>query len=102
MAADITVQELKAKLDAQENFILIDVREPHEYDEFNIGARLIPLGQLPNHIAEFSDQKDAEFVFHCRSGGRSGVAKQLFERAGFTNCRNTLGGMLAWQKMLTE
>lgn len=97
MAEDITTRQLKAKLDAKESFIFIDVREEHEYEEFNLGAELIPLGTLPTRLNDFAENKDAEIVFHCRSGGRSGVAKQLFERSGFTNVRNVLGGVLAWQ-----
>ena len=93
---DITVQELKEKLDAKEDFIFLDVREPHEYAEFNLNAKLIPLGGIPNAIPEFETQKDKEIVIHCRSGGRSGMAQQLFQAQGFTNVRNVLGGVLAW------
>ncbi|NJL75924.1 MAG: rhodanese-like domain-containing protein [Saprospiraceae bacterium] len=93
---DITVQELKQKLDNQESFIFIDVREPHEYVDFNIGAKLIPLGTLSDQIIDFEANKNDEIVVHCRSGARSGVAKELFERAGFTNVRNLIGGVLAW------
>jgi rhodanese-related sulfurtransferase len=93
---DITVQELKQKLDNQESFIFIDVREPHEYADFNLGAKLIPLGNLPTHLHDFEKHKNDEIVVHCRSGARSGVAKDLFERAGYTNVRNLTGGVLAW------
>lgn len=93
---DITVQELKAKLDAGEKFIFIDVREPHEYQEFNLGAKLIPLGQFPNAIPDLEEYKDEEIVLHCRSGARSGVAQELLRRAGFMNARNLTGGVLAW------
>ncbi|MEM8528615.1 MAG: rhodanese-like domain-containing protein [Bacteroidota bacterium] len=95
---DIDVQELKQRLDKKEEFIFIDVREEHEYEEFNLGAKLIPLGTIPTAIAEYEDQKDAEIVIHCRSGGRSGMAQQLFQQQGFTNVRNVTGGILAWQQ----
>ncbi|MBK9213818.1 MAG: rhodanese-like domain-containing protein [Saprospiraceae bacterium] len=93
---DITVQELKAKLDNGDDFIFIDVRELHEYEEFNLGAILIPLGEIMQGIETYSDKKDSEVVLHCRSGNRSGMAKTLFEQNGFKNVRNLTGGVLAW------
>jgi len=96
---DITAQELKAKMDNKEDFVLIDVREPMEYQMFNLNARLIPLGNLVQHFDELEEFKDAEIVIHCRSGQRSGTAKHLMERAGFTKVRNLLGGVLAWIDM---
>lgn len=94
---DITVQELKEKLDKKEDFVFIDVREKHEYEEFNLGAKLIPLGDFQGAIEDFEDQKDKEIVIHCRSGARSGMAQSLMQAAGFTNVRNLTGGVLAWQ-----
>jgi rhodanese-related sulfurtransferase len=94
---DITVQELKEKLDKGEKFVFIDVREKYEYEEFNLGAKLIPLGDFQFAIPEFEDHKDDEIVIHCRSGARSGMAQQLMQQAGFTNVRNLTGGVLAWQ-----
>jgi len=94
---DITVTELKEKLDKGEDFVFIDVREPHEYEEFNLGAKLIPLGTIFNAVTELEDQKEAEIVIHCRSGGRSGQAQAVLQQAGFKNVRNVLGGVLAWQ-----
>jgi rhodanese-related sulfurtransferase len=95
---DIEVKELKQKIDNQEDFILIDVREPFEYDMYNIGAKLIPLGQFGEAIDDFAQDKDKEIVIHCRSGARSGTAKQMMVERGFTKVRNLLGGMLAWQE----
>ncbi len=94
---DITVQELKQKLDAGEQFVFIDVREPWEYEEFNLGAQLIPLGDLVNRAWELEAHKNDEIVVHCKSGGRSGMAKQLLTAQGFTKVRNTLGGVLEWK-----
>lgn len=94
---DITVLELKERLDKGENLVVIDVREPHEYEEYNIGARLIPLGDLPNRYTELADYHDDEIIVHCRSGARSGVAKTFLMQHGFTKVRNLLGGMLDWQ-----
>ncbi|MEM9921244.1 MAG: rhodanese-like domain-containing protein [Bacteroidota bacterium] len=93
---DITVQELKQKLDAGEEFVFIDVREPNEYEEFNLGAKLIPLSTVPEALPDYADKKDSEIVVHCRSGARSGRAKQFMMQNGFTNVRNLEGGVLAW------
>lgn len=95
---DITVEELKQKLDVGEKFIFIDVREEHEYKEFNLNAQLIPLGVLPHRLDEFDDNKNDEIVVHCRSGARSGNAKAIMQQHGFTNVRNLLGGVLDWQE----
>jgi rhodanese-related sulfurtransferase len=95
--ADITTQELKERMDAGEKLNLFDVRELHENEAFNIGATLIPLGELPGRISELAHLKNEEVILHCRSGARSGQAKLFLEDAGFTNVRNVLGGMLDWQ-----
>jgi len=95
---DITVSELKSRMDAGENLIIIDVREPFEYEMYNIGAKLIPLGQLNDAIPQLEEWKGSEIILHCRSGARSGTAKQLLLQNGFSSPRNLLGGMLAWQQ----
>lgn len=95
--ADITVEELKTRWGNNEDLIVIDVREPHEYEEFNIGARLIPLSTLPNVVEELSDLKGEEIIVHCRSGARSANAKAYLQSIGFTNVRNLLGGIMDWQ-----
>lgn len=94
---DITVEELKQRIDAGEKLNIIDVREPHEYEEFNIKARLIPLATLPQMIDELEELKDQELIVHCRSGARSASAKAFLESSGFKNVRNLLGGILDWQ-----
>jgi rhodanese-related sulfurtransferase len=94
---DITIEELKERMDKGENLNLIDVREEYEFDEFNIGATLIPLGELPDRLVEIEAWKDQEILIHCRSGARSGRAKEYLTSEGYTNVRNVLGGMLAWQ-----
>jgi rhodanese-related sulfurtransferase len=95
---DITIEELKERMDKGENLNLIDVREEYEFDEFNIGATLIPLGELPDRLEEIEAWKDQEILIHCRSGARSGRAKEYLTSEGYTNVRNVLGGMLAWQE----
>ena len=97
MSNDISVIELKKRLDNQESINLIDVREQYEFDEFNIGAILIPLGELPDRLDEIDAWKNEEVILHCRSGARSGRAKEYLLSEGFTNPRNLIGGMVAWQ-----
>ena len=99
---DITVQELKERLDNGEDFVFIDVREEHEYEADNLGARLIPLGELPDHLDELEALKDEEIVIHCRSGARSGNAQKFLQANGFTNVRNVLGGILAYRELEDE
>ncbi len=93
---DITVQELKQKMDNNEDFTFIDVREPVEYQQFNLGAKLIPLGQLLQNLDELESSKDKELVVHCRSGKRSATAKSMLEEKGYTQVRNLIGGVLEW------
>jgi rhodanese-related sulfurtransferase len=92
----ITVEELKRRLDAKENFFILDVREPHEYPIANLGAPLIPVGDLEKRIGELAAQKDSEIVIHCRSGARSQKAALILKNAGFTHVENLAGGILAW------
>ena len=93
---DINVSELKKRRTNGEKFIFIDVREPDEYADFNLGAQLIPLGNLTAALASLEAQKNEEIVLHCRSGKRSAMAQQMMQQAGFTNVRNLEGGVLAW------
>jgi rhodanese-related sulfurtransferase len=94
---DIEVTELKKKIDNNEDFFLLDVREEHEYAMYNMGGTLIPLGSLPDAIPQIEQYKDTEIVVHCRSGMRSATAKQFLLQSGFKNVRNLIGGALAWQ-----
>jgi rhodanese-related sulfurtransferase len=94
---EITVHELKKKIDNKEDFQLIDVREPHEYELANIGGELIPVGSILNSIERVSRSK--EVVIHCRSGSRSGaVIHELEKHHGFTNLWNLKGGIMAYAK----
>jgi adenylyltransferase/sulfurtransferase len=96
----ITVQELKRRLDAHEDVFILDVREPHEVQIVNIGAPLIPLGQLANRVGELEAEKDREVVVHCKSGGRSQKAALILKNAGFTHVENLAGGILAWAEKI--
>ncbi len=96
---NITVEELKSRMDAGENLHILDVREPQEYAEFNIGAKLLPLGQVMGmQIDEIEDWKEDEVIVHCRSGKRSMQAGMMLETLGFKNVKNLDGGMIAWQE----
>ena len=94
---DITVEELKHKLDNKEEFLLIDVREDWEYQDFNIGGKLIPLGTIQGTIDDYDDWMEKEVVVHCKAGARSAAAKDYMVKQGFKNVRNLLGGMMEWQ-----
>jgi sulfur-carrier protein adenylyltransferase/sulfurtransferase len=93
---EITVKELKEKLDNGEGVSVLDVREPHEYEVANISARLIPLGELPERLVEL-DQND-NLAIHCKTGGRSARAVKLLQDAGFQNVYNVKGGITAWSE----
>ncbi|PRY12802.1 rhodanese-related sulfurtransferase [Pontibacter ummariensis] len=98
-SADITVEELIERLDKGETPVIIDVREDWEYQESNIaGAQNIPLGTLPQKVADLEDLKDREVIVQCRSGARSANAKAFLQQQGFNNVRNLLGGILAYNK----
>jgi adenylyltransferase/sulfurtransferase len=91
----ISATELKAKFDRGAKFVLVDVREPYEYDICRIpGSRLIPLGQLPSRMSEL-DSAD-EIVLQCKSGARSARALKLLQEAGFEKLWNVEGGIAAW------
>lgn len=92
---EISVQELKQMKDSAEDFQLIDVREPYEYDICNLGGELIPMAEILSRVAEIS--KEATVVIHCRSGQRSKTAiHNLEEKFGFRNLFNLKGGILAY------
>jgi rhodanese-related sulfurtransferase len=96
---EITVQELKDMQDRGEDFQLIDVREPNEYDFANLGGELIPLGTVLQHADKIS--KDKKVIVHCRSGARSGTAiGQLEKKFGYTNLYNLKGGILAYSDQI--
>ncbi len=92
----ITVEDLKRKRDAHENFFLLDVREPHEVPIASLGAPLIPVGSIEARVHEIADHKHDEVIVHCRSGARSQKAALALKAVGFTNVSNLAGGILAW------
>jgi molybdopterin/thiamine biosynthesis adenylyltransferase/rhodanese-related sulfurtransferase/molybdopterin converting factor small subunit len=95
VTGEIEPTEVKAKLDRGDDFVLIDVREPHEYQICRIpGSTLIPLGDLPKRVNELDSA--SEIVAHCKSGVRSAKAVDFLKQAGFQRVRNMKGGILAW------
>jgi adenylyltransferase/sulfurtransferase len=92
---EVTVQELKAMQDSGEHFTLIDVREPHEFEQANLDGILIPMNDAPDRVSEFP--KEGKVVVHCRSGMRSGnVISYLEQTHGYNNLYNLKGGIMAW------
>jgi rhodanese-related sulfurtransferase len=99
---NISVQEVKDRLQKGEKLNLVDVREPAENAEFNIGGTLLPLGKI--HIMQFDeieDLKDQEVIMYCRSGNRSTQAAMFLEMFGFKNVKNLAGGMMEWNRITT-
>ncbi len=95
----ITADEIKKRLDAGENVHLVDVREPAEHAEFNIGGTLLPLGKIQTmQVDDIEDLKNEEVICYCRSGQRSMQATLMLETFGFTNVKNLTGGMLNWRE----
>ena len=95
----ITADEVKTRLDAGETVNLVDVREPAEHAEFNIGGTLLPLGKIQTMQTDDIDElKNEEVICYCRSGQRSMQASLMLGTFGFTNVKNLTGGMLAWQE----
>jgi rhodanese-related sulfurtransferase len=95
----ISVSTLKEKIANNENIHLLDVREPDEHAEFNIGGTFIPLGQvMAMQVDALDELKNEEIICYCRSGKRSMQAAMMLETMGFTNVVNLEGGMIAWQE----
>ncbi|MFK7953236.1 MAG: rhodanese-like domain-containing protein [Ekhidna sp.] len=99
MNEDITCQEVKDRISKGEKFHFIDVREEWEHEEENLGATLIPLGDLPGRIDEIDSLKNEEIIVHCKSGARAGRAKKHLISQGFQNVRNMEGGILAYLEL---
>jgi rhodanese-related sulfurtransferase len=86
--------DLKRRLDAGEDVLVLDVREPHEYAIAHIGGHLIPLGALPHRMEELDPNQ--KIVVHCKAGIRSQRAAEFLARAGFKKLHNLVGGILGW------
>ena len=96
---NITAEELKNRRDAGEQLHIIDVREPSEYAEYNLGGLLFPLGKIQTmQLEDIEDLKQEEVIIHCKMGGRSMQACMILEQVGFTNVVNLTGGTMAWKQ----
>ncbi len=99
----ISVEQVKARLEAGEPLHLLDVREPGEHADFNIGGILLPLAMVQSmQIEEIEDWKEQEVICYCRSGNRSGQACMFLEMIGFRDVKNLTGGMMAWQDRIAR
>jgi adenylyltransferase/sulfurtransferase len=94
----LTVQELKARIDAGEDVQLIDVREPWEAQIAQIGGKLIPQNDVPNRLAELD--RNREVVIHCKSGGRSQRIAEFLQQQGYPKVANVAGGITAWSDQI--
>jgi adenylyltransferase/sulfurtransferase len=90
----ISVLELKQRLDAGEDLMILDVREPYECQIASIGGTLIPMNQVPDRLAEID--RNREIVVQCRSGARSQRVAEFLAAQGYPNVKNLAGGILAW------
>ena len=99
MTVEITVEELKARLDHGEKMTLIDVREPEEYAICHLeGARHIPMNELPTHLDGLKN--DDFLVLYCHYGNRCAQATLWLRQNGFENVRNLEGGIDAWAQII--
>lgn len=95
----ISVEQLKSRIDNGEKLLIVDVREPHEYQEFNIGGMLVPLGNIVNfQLDSLEEYRTEELIVHCKAGMRSLQACMVLEQAGFQNVVNLAGGMNDWRQ----
>jgi len=100
-ASEVSVEELKARLDRKEDFLLLDVREPGERELACIpGSKLIPLGELPKRLKELEPYRGRSILVHCRSGSRSAQAVRLLREKGFSGAVNVAGGIAAWSERI--
>ena len=96
---NISVTEVKSRLQAGETLNLVDVRAEDENADFNIGGILLPLEKIQNlEFDEIEDKKDEELIFYCRTGNRSTQACLFLEMTGFSNVKNLAGGMVKWNE----
>ena len=94
----IQAEQVHQRLDAGEQLHLIDVRQPEEHTEYNIGGLLLPLGNIMQmQIDDIEGWREQEVICYCRSGQRSMQACMLLESMGFSNVKNLAGGMLNWK-----
>jgi rhodanese-related sulfurtransferase len=97
---NISVKEVKSRMEAGETLHLVDVRRPEENADFNIGGVVLPLEKIQNlEYDDIEEWKDEEIIFYCRTGNRSTQACLFLEMTGFSNVKNLAGGMVEWKEM---
>lgn len=94
----ISPTELKRRIDAGENLLILDVREPFEYQIANIGGTPIPMNDVPRRLAEID--RNREIVVQCKSGGRSQRVAEFLRQSGYEKVANLAGGILAWSEQV--
>ncbi|MDZ4747267.1 MAG: rhodanese-like domain-containing protein [Saprospiraceae bacterium] len=97
---EISISELKSRLASGDPFLLVDVREPHEHDEYNLGGVNIPITELPFRTEELKDAGENDIVLYCQSGNRSILAQKLLAaQFKIENTVNLKGGVTAWREV---
>lgn len=96
---DITAEELRDLIEGNEDIVLFDVRNPDEFQEDNLGGILVPLGDIADSLEEFEPYKGQDIYIHCRSGARSGRAKEYLISQGYDKVHNVLGGIMAYRAL---
>jgi len=97
VSLNIDCQSVKKMLDGGEEFLLLDCRNPDEYQTVHLDrARLLPMGELPNRIGELSAFRDQRIVIYCHLGGRSLQVTEWLRSLGFSKAQNMAGGIDAW------
>jgi adenylyltransferase/sulfurtransferase len=94
----LSVKDLKQRLDSGEDVYILDVREPFEYQIANIGGKLIPQNDVPQRLAEIP--RDREIVVHCKMGGRSQKIAEYLHQSGYPRVTNVSGGIIAWSEQV--
>ena len=94
----LSPKEVKQRIDAGEDLLILDVRELHEYQIANIGGKLIPLGEVPRRLAEID--RNREIVVHCHAGVRSQRAAEILKKSGYERVSNLAGGIQAWSEQV--
>ncbi len=94
----MTVKELKQRIDAGDDLFILDVREPFEHQIGNIGGKLIPQNDVPRRLGEID--REREIVVHCKSGGRSQRIAEYLHQSGYANVSNLVGGIVAWAEQI--
>lgn len=96
---DISVEELKEKMDKKEDFFLLDIREPFEYDICRLpGAKLIPMGEIPSRLSELDSEQ--EMIVYCHAGVRSARVVSWLKQKGFDKAKNLSGGIDEWSCLI--